>query len=305
MVDVAHTATVERLPVHLSYLQPAVYDDMVRVGGLHDGGYVISRARLTSAAALVSFGVSTDWAFEKQLLEMVPNLLIHAYDHTVDYKLFAKYTADAVIGSFTGRAGVGDVMSRLRTWREYYRFFSGRVHHYRERVCHTRDKDNDATIHAIFQRLGETSNLIVKCDIEGGEYEVISDLLAYADRVDVILIEFHATDRLRASFERHVRSISEQYCLAHLHGNNYSGRDPDGLPIVLEATFIHKRFGVPPALRERLPVPGLDSPCNAAEPELALSFESTSRCANDAGKAHVDRDQEKRGDGCAASATSS
>ena len=59
-----------RLPPELNYLQPRVYPDLVRIGSFCDGGYLVPRSALSGLDAVLSFGVSVDWNFEKQLRDM-------------------------------------------------------------------------------------------------------------------------------------------------------------------------------------------------------------------------------------------
>ncbi len=89
------------------------------------------------------------------------------------------------------------------------------------------------------------------------------------------MIEFHDSDPLRLVFQHQVGLLLQHFGVAHLHGNNYLGRGADGLPDVVEVTFVNKRLGVPADRRDRLPIPDLDSPCNPAPAEVELQFATT------------------------------
>src|SRR5690606_25530335 len=77
-------------------LRPADCPNLRRIGSLHDGGYVVPLVALERASVLLSFGLSVDWNFERAALELNPRLTLHAYDHTVGPKFFAKA---AVLGA--------------------------------------------------------------------------------------------------------------------------------------------------------------------------------------------------------------
>jgi hypothetical protein len=109
-------------------------------------------------------------------------------------------------------------------------------------------------------------------DIEGGEYRVIPQILDYADRIDLMTIEFHETDPLRLVFEQNVKAIETRFDLIHIHGNNIAGAAADGLPDAPEITFLNKRFGTPAVFRDILPIPGLDRPNDPFRPDLPLHF---------------------------------
>ena len=263
------------LPPALNYLQPRVFADLVRIGSARDGGYLVPRSALSDIDAVLSFGVSVDWNFEKQLQAIRPGIDIHCYDHTVRPRRFVQYVAKGIRHVFRGRGSVSGVADRIGVWRDYGRFFRGRTVHFRERVFNRREKANDATIDAIFARIAGKRHVLVKADIEGAEYRVLPDLLRHVDVIDVLVVEFHDTEPLRLVFEHQVGLLLQHFGLAHVHGNNFRGRAADGLPDVLEMTFVSKRLGLPADRRDRLPLPDLDSPCNPAAPELELEFQAS------------------------------
>jgi len=261
-----------RLPPELNYLQPRVYPDLVRIGSFCDGGYLVPRSALSGLDAVLSFGVSVDWNFEKQLRDMRPGIDVHCYDHTVSAWLFAKSFAKGILNLLQGRGHLPEIARRIGVWRDYPRFFRERTVHFRERVFNRDQHENDATIDRIFARIPGRRHVLVKADIEGGEYRIIPDLLRYVEVIDVLVVEFHDTDPLRLVFERQVGLLLEHFAVAHLHGNNYGGRSVDGLPDALEMTFVNKRLGVPTERRDRLPIPALDSPCDPGSAEMDLQF---------------------------------
>jgi Methyltransferase FkbM domain len=260
------------LPARLSYLRPHAVTDLVRRGNAKDGGYVLPFAPLAGLDALVSFGLATDWSLEEDLHRANPALKIHVYDHSVGAKSFRRALKNAIVKFASGRISWGELRSRYRTDWGYRRFFVGTRMHFRERVFNRRDNANDATIETVFQRLGEARHVFLKMDIEGAEYRVIPQILAHAERIDLLTIEFHDTDPLRAVFEAQVRAILEHFDIVHLHGNNIAGIAADGLPDCLEITFLSKRFPITGSLRDRLPIEGLDYPNNPHAPDLPLRF---------------------------------
>jgi hypothetical protein len=109
-------------------------------------------------------------------------------------------------------------------------------------------------------------------DIDGGEYGVIPGLLTHSQDVIAMIVEFHDAGRMRKLFEQHVKSILESFSLVHLHGNNFGGTSADGLPEVLELTFVSKRYACSQRTRDTLPLPGLDFPNNMAKADFQLRF---------------------------------
>ena len=152
--------------------------------------------------------------------------------------------------------------------------FRGKNKHFHQRVCHTLvDNKRDIMPADIFRRISDFSNAILKMDIEGSEYSVIPDLLKFSNKVDLMIIEFHDTNGLRSLFEEQVNAIRESFNIVHLHGNNYAGIASDGLPVVLEITFLNKRFTTTENFRSTLPLIGLDFPNDPTKPDFIIHLE--------------------------------
>lgn len=263
--------TEQYLPEHLSFLNPRVIDDLVRYGQGRDGGYLLPASVVAQIDAVLSFGLATDWSLEQDLAAQ-RDRTIHVYDHTVGAKSFRRSLKSAFFKFLGGRTSFADLRHRYSTASGYPRFFTGRHVHYRERAFNRQDNANDATLAIAFARLGEARHVFVKMDIEGGEYRLIPEIARYADRIDLLAIEFHDTDPLRPVFESQVRALLEHFAIVHLHGNNIAGVAADGLPDALEITFLSTRFAIPERRRDRLPVAGLDLPNDPLKPDLALCF---------------------------------
>ena len=280
-------------PIHialgkeLDYLRPIVVSDLARFGNSGDGGYVLSLAALQNVGALISFGIADDWSFESDLSNRYADLLIHAYDHTVDERIFLRSKRMAmkavlfgVIKRLLHKLSSDDLKRRIRHYRacastcyNYPRFFGhGNHKHFRERVFNRAEDNSDATIDKVFERVGNRSNIVLKIDIDGGEYRIIRQCMAYADRISIVAIEFHDTDPLRSVFFEQIQAIRQEFNVIHVHGNNNRGVGADGLPECLEITFLHKRFPTETHHRTRLPLAGLDFPSNAGKTDYVLEF---------------------------------
>ena len=260
------------LPSSLSFLQPRIVDDLARHGNAKDGGYVLPSSVLASLDAVVSFGLSTDWSIEEDLARANPNLTIHVYDHSVGRKSFARALKNAAVKFLGGRTSRADLRARYATYRGYRDFFVGNRVHYRERIFNRRDNSNDATIARVFERVPAARHIFLKMDIEGAEYRVIPQIMGFAERIDLMVVEFHDTDPLRPVFENQVKAILDQFNVVHLHGNNIAGVAADGLPECLEITFLNRRFGITGGFRDRLPLGGLDVPNDPLRPDIPLRF---------------------------------
>lgn len=88
-----------------------------------------------------------------------------------------------------------------------------------------------------------------------------------------VWIEFHDTDPLRDLFLKQIHDILIHFEIIHIHGNNFGGVASDGLPELLEITFLNRKFVTDSVRRrDRLPIAGLDVANMPTEPDLPLVF---------------------------------
>ena len=55
-----------KLPEFFKYKE---CEDLVRIGSIDDGGYLISKSDLKKSDALLSFGVDVNWEFEEEFFK--------------------------------------------------------------------------------------------------------------------------------------------------------------------------------------------------------------------------------------------
>ena len=257
--------------VKLSDFHPVACDELSRVGNRNDGGYVVPLQAVTATGALLSFGLSHDWTFERDFKHRNPGAIVHCYDHTVSLRTAFLYSLGqlaAFLVRFKAR-----YLRRAFTWIDYLAFFRTDKVHFRQRVWRDREGDSVTTDDA-FGRLPANCQVFVKMDIEGSEYRVLDDLLRHSDRIVALAIEFHDIDVVTELFNDLVEKIKRDFYIVHIHGNNMGGIAPFNFPIAPEITFLNKRFfnSVPPPSRLRYPVQGLDRPNHPGLPDFAFEF---------------------------------
>ena len=118
----------------------------------------------------------------------------------------------------------------------------------------------------------ESSGLFLKCDIEGGEYEILDELIRNSRKLSGLVMEFHLLQVHNHSNDL-VDFISKLGLrLVHVHVNNYTYlKGPNfNMPTVLELTFsssdnleLHRDIVSPHPL---------DMPNNPEYPEFVIAF---------------------------------
>ena len=258
-------------PIRLSDLHPVVCEQLARIGSANDGGYVVPLSAVKAAGALLSFGLSHDWTFERDFKKHNAGAVIHCYDHTVSLRTAFEYSIGQLMRfvlQFRTRA-----LRKTLTWIDYIFFFRGDKIHFRQRIWRD-NRDNSATVEDAFGRLSAGCPVFVKIDIEGSEYRILDDVLRHSPDIVAIAIEFHDVDILSERFLSLVEKIKRDFYIVHIHGNNMGGAAPSGFPIAPEITFLNKRFfsSPPPPSRLKYPIPHLDRPNNPRLPEFTFEF---------------------------------
>lgn len=260
------------LPTHLNHLAPVIRDDLIRLGRKNDGGYVIPRCVFQECDALLSLGICNDWSFDIQFKECLPNAIVHAYDHTTWRGQMVREKNSQLRKFFKGKSSWADYEQKKRLLESYDAFFSLHACHFQERVRGRIEQENDVTIDTIFSRLNP-QHLFLKIDIEGDEYRIIDEIIRYTPRITALAVEFHHTDHLRTVFLSAIEKLLQHFAIVHLHANNWGYLANDGLPDVLEITFLAQRLLENSDRRSELPLAGIDAPNNSGRPDYLLKFQ--------------------------------
>jgi hypothetical protein len=258
-------------PVQVADFRPVACDSLVRIGDSNDGGYVVPLEAVTAAGALVSFGLSHNWTFERDFKSRNPGAVVHCYDHTVSLLTAIQYSFGQLLRFVVQRRA--SALRRAFRWIDYLVFFQADRKHFKQRVWRDR-QFNSATIEDVFSRLPSECPVFVKMDIEGGEYRVLDDLLSHSKNIVAMAIEFHDVDIVPEMFNSFVGKIKRDFHVVHIHGNNMGGVAPFNFPIAPEITFLNKRFfkSEPGPSRLTYPVPELDRPNYPQFPDFAFEF---------------------------------
>ena len=270
MSSIAAESVQITVPPSLSWLAPVEVENLIRVGGESDGGYVVPRELICDADALISMGLGPNWEFEKVVRVLNPTIRVQVYDHTVSEKVFARQYILGIAAFLTGKLSGEKLQSRRRRLRDYRTFFGREATHFRERIHDRRDSES-VDITTVFARAGE-GPVFVKMDIEGAEYRVLEDVVSHADQILGMAIEFHDIGPLRLVFERVMEIVRDRFEIVHVHANNFTPTYRDGFPEAIEITVMRKDLVRGTQRRKELPLPELDRPNDPGSPDYHLTF---------------------------------
>lgn len=218
-----------------SYLVPYEEPQLLRLGRINDGGYLINSADIQEAEVLLSFGVNDDWSFEEQFLSR-NDIPLFAYDGSMGLQSFMKAFKRSI------PFGLKSTGRHWKNVRQYKNFFQGpRVHI--KKFVGLDNPPKHVSLETIFSEL-ERRNLkkaFLKIDIEGWEYRLLGDLLKYSDRIVGAAIEFHDVDLHADRIKEFLKMWPLK--LVHTHCNNFAPIAADGTPMVVECSFSAQSLG--------------------------------------------------------------
>ena len=239
---------------------------------------MLPRSVLAASESLLSLGVEANWEFEEGALALNPALNITCVDGTTSAEIIRARALREL-----GRAAlrlrpvkIARMLKLLGRSRAFKRFFA--QHQFLSLMVGPTPGPGAATLPDLLARVRQGDSdrwVFVKMDIEGSEYDSLA-AAGRLGRVAALVIEFHELGHNWARFAATLEALSQDFVIAHIHGNNHLGCIPGTtVPETLELTLVHRELvaGILPAASDSYPLPALDRPCDRRRPDLALSFE--------------------------------
>ena len=206
--------------------------ELKRIGPMSDGGYWVEQNSIENSDHLLSFGMNDDWRFEKEIEKLSGNQ-IDVYDGSTSQKLFRNNIIKEALKIFRVRS----TLKAIQTYIDYSIFFNKKnvVHHRRYVGLNFENhRDKWSSLEAIMKTYNSSSRILIKCDIEGGEYRLLDDLLRYNQLLTGLIIEFHDLDIMMDKVTQFISDFPLK--LVAVNVNNY-GPMKNNTPTVIECTF--------------------------------------------------------------------
>ena len=260
-----------------NFLKPIKTDNLIRMGAKFDGGYVVDSKIINSSSMLISFGLGTDWSFELDYLKLT-NKKIHIYDYTTSYWPYIKKIIKYFRRFITFRTSYKNFIIKLDNFLKLKKFLSlPNVKFFKEKITFSIKDKNDTDIETVFSRFDCKDGIVLKCDIEGSEYEIIEQITKYSSKINMLIIEFHwinQTDN-QTNFIQSVKKLEKNFKIIHIHGNNYDTQSNTGLPNVLEITFTNMKYAQGKIeYNHKFPIKDLDFPNDPLKEDIKIFFKS-------------------------------
>ena len=109
--------------------------NLIRLGPKRDGGYVIDKRIISKIEYIITCGLSDDWNFEKDFLNINNKTTVLAYDHTVNLSFWVKRLLKDVLHFF--------LLKKISLWKlknifryfDYVLFFKKKNKHFKIKSC--------------------------------------------------------------------------------------------------------------------------------------------------------------------------
>jgi len=259
-----------------NFLKPVKISKLIRMGRKFDGGYVVDSNIIKNSNNLISLGLGSDWSFELDYLKLKNNK-IHIYDHTINSWPYIKDIVKYFRRFVTFKTTYCGFKDRLNNYRKFKEFLNlDNVTFFKEKITYPIKNKKDTDIDKIFSRINKQDNIILKCDIEGSEFEIIEQIIKYSGRIDMLIFEFHWINQSKNKelFIVSIQKLKKNFEIIHLHGNNFNTKSESGLPTVLEITLSNNKYK-PKEIEYvyNFPIENLDYPNNPFEKDLEFNFQ--------------------------------
>ena len=218
----------------LNFLRPIKTANLARFGEKSDGGYVVDSDIMKNTNKLITFGLGPNWKFELDYLNINENNKVHIYDHTITSYIYIKRIIKYIRRFITFKTNVTGLLEPIKHFIRFKKFLNNRrVKYFKENISYPALKKIDTDIDKVFSRINDNTSVIVKCDIEGSEYDVIDQILKYSEKINMLIFEFHWI------FSPDKSSYTGSYKDDKFHGNGsymygdgtkYTGEFKNGLP---------------------------------------------------------------------------
>ena len=215
---------------------PTCVHDVIRLGSKFDGGYAICKTSIQNSDFLLSLGMSEDWRFEEDFLDLkyVPT---HLYDHTVTRYWLIKNAIKNFVKALLHQYPKENLLLSLRALVKYRGFVSQEgVNHYIEKIVKIKMRSNETSLTDAIERT-RSSRLFLKIDIEGNEYRILDQILESTEKFSGIAIEFHDLDLFEKQFEEFMEKILVDFRINAININNFGLVPNLGFPPVIEISL--------------------------------------------------------------------
>lgn len=248
-------------------------EELIRLGSIDDGGYVLPINDIKNSDVLISLGISDNWDFEKHFSRM-SNAKILAYDHSIDSNFWISKFKKDLIKFLKLKIFKPKKIYKMIQYIDFLFFFRFKTKNkfFLKKIGKTNGCVNIGEI--VSDHINENEKIFLKIDIEGSEYEILDQIVSIKDKIQGLIIEFHNVSKNLDIIENFLKKIKDYLNLVHIHANNYSVKDTNEFPEAIELSIssIDLNNLDLDDVRE-YPIKNLDFPNSKRSPDIKIFFD--------------------------------
>ena len=213
--------------------KPYQTENLIRLGHNRDGGYIITQEILDKSSNLLTFGLSDEFTFEEDFINLNKNSNIYVYDHTVTKTFWIKNFIFSLLHFFHNRSN----FLRIFKYFNYKKLFKKKnVKHFKLRLRKDSQSIPDSVSLKEIIDKGDIvpEKTLLKIDIDMDEYRILDDIINFDFLA--LIIEFTHTDLHQDRILKFLDN-AKNFKIIHIHGNNFDYPDENQNPVYLEITF--------------------------------------------------------------------
>lgn len=205
-------------------------ESIFRFGSIGDGGYYLRPRTVTNSNLLFSGGISSNLEFEYDLFRFNDALQIIMVDPTVSgFKLILKGLARLFINK------PDKIRYLFNALMFNFLINQSRCQHLK--LWLNKPKQ---ILELGKDRLKPDDTILLKFDIEGGEYDFLDEITSNLNRFSALVFEFHDLHKHHEKVYNFIKSCQSQFDLVYLGINASGGFDGNNRPKCIEVTLERK-----------------------------------------------------------------
>lgn len=254
----------------MELVRPLDLSDEIRLGSRFDGGYLVPLRAVHASSHLISLGYGHDFNFERAFLNFSRNKSCELYESTISLATLVNGLVNSLYSVVRGRRSFPLFKFKILINYFFLRLMP-RLRYFKLEVRRVSVLNSQISFSEITSKCKSIEQTMVKIDIEGAEYELVSDL--FGNNFSAIISEFHYCKEKFNEFNAIIESSKRNYVISHVHINNFA-EIKEGIPDTVEITFLNRTLIRDEEFSKwKLILPTLlDRPCNPNSSDVIFLY---------------------------------
>ena len=203
-------------------------NNLCRIGGYRDGGYVLPFSSIVDSDILISGGIGSNARYETDVIDINPKIKIIPYDKSFSViRMFLRILYHVFKKNIDFRQSMIESLSAI--------IIKNKFGIRKEFLT----KKNDIE-RVLFQNKITSNKILIKLDIEGSEYEILESIFSNESRITALNIEFHSLNKQKNL--QLLKSFVQKTKMKLIFVSINETSIVDGFPSIIELSFTSDKY---------------------------------------------------------------